>query len=363
VLRAIPERAQITVAIPDDQGGQSLATWTDVMPGASLELHDTSDRRADDPVVQVNLPELPMEGRYSGVDLGCVGSSRVRGQTYGTPVPASCLDAEGRVNVLALAYGRRRALLGYAMELDVPVAPPATDVFLSDWRTDWHVFDVSIGGVPVDALSLSLSTVMLRGGQRYSGGIAFLQLQQQVTSAPSETMVQLPAGFAESLEHTITARVPFRGGPGQSQQTVRVGGPVADGYFELSMVDALPPITNVAVDAAADAERPTIAWRISGDPAGEDALLLTMYWGAGNDQARWTFLVSPQRSEPLRVPLMPDVFAALRPSSNTQSHAASAYLLDVEGMSDYETYQRAVGPRSPPSSQIKRSAFAYGSPF
>lgn len=360
--RMAPPHAQVTVVIADDQGGQSLATWTDVMPGALLLLHDGVASAAGTRPLQVNLPDLPGGARYASVDLGCVGSSRVQGTTYAALVPGSCLSPQGTVSVLAMVYGRRRALLGYALEVDVAVGEQGGDVWLADWRTDWHVFDVAVGGVPVNALAVRISSDAVRGGVVFTGGSAFVQLNQQVTSAPVEAMIQVPAGLAESLEHTITAYLPFLGGPGQSQQIVRVAGGAADAYVELSMTEALPPIASLTVDVA-DLERPTIAWHIDGDPAGEEALLLTLYWEDRGGDRRWTFLLSPRRSEPLTVPLMPDAFEALRPTTMGQAHAASGYLVDVDGVDGFEGYQRNIGPRSPPSSQVRRSAFAYGSPF
>lgn len=364
-LFALPN-CMVTAAMPSTSNqipGDVLMTWTDVQPGDDLVYTSGASSLASQATISVTMPDLPMDARYAAIDTGCGDAVRLQGTTGDVEVNSDCIQADGTVSILALVYGRRRALLGYAIETSVPISGGSGTAFLSDWQTDYQTVDIDISNPPVNSQSLRVSTTAVRGGVRWAAGSAFVSMMQVEAPDVLSAAVQVPRGFAESFEHEVSAYGGMPLGPGTAISAVRFEGAGNSGYELYDLRGRLPPFAKVGLADGADPRQPVLTWRIDGEPAGEDAMVLELTWEEGGVNKQWTFLVSPNRATDLTLPVLTGDLEDRGPSSRSLGFVTDALLVDVKSTDGYDAYRRSVGPRLPSGGEIQRYSRGYAEVF
>ena len=300
-----------------------LTTFAEVSPGDVMTVGETAFEGAmgvgDIGAVPVTFSrDVVGAARYeTGLGLGFVEASRDAPTLHLTEHD---LDARGEFRVVGLARDAGGRPLAFSVGASSALTAGAP-VTLPSWRTDWDTVSFSVAGLG-SADRVEAQVDLLQGARgRIRGDL--------VTSTASRFGVEIPRDVGGELAYAVEVKA------GDSVRAFHERGP-ARAMVAIDLdATMLPTITNVTVEASADAHRPVIRWNIAGDPAGADYLMLRLSWGEGAH--RWTIVLPPTRSGAFQLPELPVELGEWAPGADLR---IAAGLIDLSSIANYSAVLR-----------------------
>lgn len=236
-------------------------------------------------------------------------------------VTDNCVGTSTVVDVLAQARDINNEVIAFAVARNVPVGRGVT-VTMPAWDENLINADFAVTNAPNTALTGDVQFNLVRRGFQYedtqrngdfmAGGLRLPLLVSDFGDA-HDVMANLVLGASQTL---LVGRFD-------------VNQPLAFDFVN----DNLPHLTDATVDAITDVERPTITWTL-GQGSVEDFVLV----GFNNDAVLWTVLAPPTATE-VKMPELPDAFAAMRPTANTVHQPPLVIVISSSLLLDYAAYR------------------------
>lgn len=245
-----------------------------------------------------------------------------------------------RVRTVALALDADAQPQGWAIAQDAfPASSNSAPTFgewheafqetpvLIDGLDDAHVFAAPWLGVPYDA---DLPTRRTGSGRR---------------------AVRVPRGVSEIVEFGLDFDPPDLGPAlGRSTQGIRYWRRAETTLPVIFEAARLPPIPTVEVEPDPDGFRPRIRWRFADDTdqAGRLARIEFAWESLGLGRIEWVLFTAADAGS-VRLPHLPDRFAAWRPGIGAAGLSAQVTIVDCLGVDDLSAYYRDACPVLAPS--------------
>lgn len=351
----------ILVRVPESATETQFLTFTyvGVQPGDELTIGDPSGNSNPTNVTTatVSFGAAPTGTRQVVVDNGC-SSTTTSTDTSAVmlPVNTSCIDANGLMHVLVTAIDNDNQTLAYSVMRSIrPTGTPTTSM-----RVDMPAF-----GAMTDAIDVAISnprplayvtqvqsrllagTIEFRGPER----VAFLN------AGGANVMVDVPRGFSSGLVAQVNVGYGMPNAEPEAFTLLsrRFATSVPATYAVDVSTDTLPPVFDLSVDKTGGA-RPSIAFRMGGDPAIADGMLAQLGWQDGNDVHEWTVIAPPNATSPIVWPELPERFGDFRPSAQTMYQREQLILFEADFVRDWDHFRQDYGPNvfdaAPPQGDV-----------
>jgi len=303
-LDPFPDGGGVTVVVPGT--ATALLSMLDLAPG-SLTIDPTEGTPQGEPVGAVQFTaENPFPGatRY-GVYSNCDSNGIAPGFATLLEEHATCLDANMRTNVLALAQTEDETLaFGYETDLFVNGRTPS-QVVLDAWRDDWRSIDVVVSNAPATVEEVTVRHRELRGE-----AVLLTSDRREVAPAPGGVTVPLDRVIGELGSVVVEVRTLNQSSVGSSLSTYFRGSETVPTVLAVDLSQDVPPrLHEVAYD---DTTR-EVAFTLDGAFPDADAASTLLSWDGG--YSVWLITGAPPDQPRLRVPQLPAELKSLDPAA------------------------------------------------
>ena len=255
-------------------------------------------------------------------------------------VTSSCVDANGRLQLLAVVYDGSFLPKAFSFVRDIDFGAHTAAVTLPPWRTDWQDVAVELRNPPASASDVSASLTLRPSTSSLSGD----GVSRSWTGGALSFPLRLPRGFADAVSYEVNVwSIPGR--PGERSRQGVFGTWPATGIPPTLSVDAaadlLPRLHTPLLDAT-DLARPRVTWSATGDIAGATALRVEIAWGRAST---WAIVAPAGTALPLTVPALPDALAAFRPPDAATTRV-DVFAIDAPSLGGYAAYRQRFADTS-----------------
>lgn len=353
VTAVVPSGSQVTVVFSTSDDAR-LVTITAVEPGDVIVASDLTAANADllgtvSVATQSDGGPSAVTYRYSSGDCSTSAFS-------GDPPPfvyglaKDCVNAQGKLPVLAEAYGESGEPVGFqfAKNVTAPTDGGAVTPAFGAWST------------AITQQTLNTTNLQLDGGSNY---LAFAEIADGVmttrsdflpgTDAGGQSVFVHHAGYADAVQFEVSASLFYFGpGSGLVGNVTRAPAPTANGTTNVDFATRLPEITSSAVDGGAPG-RPAIIWTPAASLGAADGTYVVAHWfepiDGGQRRGTWTF-VTPPSATSLTAPALPaSVTSAPGAQADFESggitHVITVEASFVNGYGDFRRGAGVIAPR------------------
>lgn len=300
-IQIVPAGAQVTTSF--SLGEDYLFTVTGVEPGEEIWIEPSRIASGDAGTVSVSAQKtVKLATAYVAETCGDEHVLPAIRTPTAIPLPAGCVDGEGRFDLLVRALDDTGATIAYTHALDVAADAGGATVLAMPmpWSTDLAPASITITGAPPFATLAAASARAIRGGLPYAAGSV---------SAAS------PGGGMASFSIPV---------PGVFAERVSLSAAASDADVTAVFTRDVAPPGTLAVDGAADFLPAPAAIDVSdsGDgilvtwddqaPAADMQVVLVRY-AAGDGTRTWALVVAPG-THSATLPALPALFADLTPT-------------------------------------------------